>query len=73
LLLRGKGVLHLAEEPERRTIYQRVGERWTYSSAEPWGDETPRSSLVFIGPRGLLNRPALEASLNACVAENQLE
>ncbi len=71
-LLRAKGILQLAEEPDRRTIYQRVGARWDYRAAEPWGDEAPHSSLVFIGPRGLLNRPALEAGLNACVAENGL-
>lgn len=67
-LLRAKGVLHLAGEAERRVIYQRVGERWSYQPAEPWGDGTPRSSLVFIGPRGLLDRPALEARLDSCVA-----
>lgn len=72
-LLRAKGVLNLVEEPDRQTIYQRVGERWSYRSAEPWGDETPRSSLVFIGPRGLLDRPTLEESLNSCIAENRLK
>jgi len=71
-LLRAKGILQLAEKPERRTTYQRVGARWDYRAAEPWGDESPRSSLVFIGPRGLLNRPALQAGLNACVAESRL-
>ena len=71
-LLRAKGMLHLAEEPERRVIYQRVGERWSYQPAEPWGDATPRSSLVFIGPRGLLDLPALEAGINACVAEKSV-
>ena len=65
-LLRAKGVLKLAEKPERRTIYQRVGKRWSYTTAEPWGDETPHSSLVFIGPSGLLDQAALEAVLDAC-------
>jgi G3E family GTPase len=67
-LLRAKGVLNLAEEPERRTVYQRVGERLSYTPAEPWGDETPRSSLVFIGPAGLLDWPKLEAGLDVCRA-----
>jgi G3E family GTPase len=71
-LLRAKGVLHLAEEPERRIIYQRVGARWNYHQGEPWGDGTPRSGFVFIGPRGLLDGRALEASLNSCVAENRI-
>ena len=67
-LLRAKGVLNLAEKPERRTIYQRVGKRWSYTTAEPWGDETPHSSLVFIGPSGRLDQAALEAGLDACRA-----
>ena len=67
-LLRAKGVLNLAEQPARRTIYQRVGKRWSFSAAEPWGDETPHSSLVFIGPKGMLDPSVLQAGLDACVA-----
>lgn len=65
-LLRAKGVLNLAEEPECRTIYQRVGARWRYTTGEPWGDVQPHSSLVFIGPAGLLEQPTLETRLHAC-------
>jgi G3E family GTPase len=68
-LLRAKGVLNLAEEPSQRTIYQRVGKRWSYTPAEPWGDETPHSSLVFIGPPWLLDESTLEAGLYACRAD----
>lgn len=67
-LLRAKGVLYLAEKPEHRTIYQRVGARWSYTTAEPWGDEPPHSSLVFISPAGVLDEPTLEARLLACQA-----
>jgi G3E family GTPase len=68
-LLRAKGILHLADEPARRTIYQRVGKRWSYTPAEPWSDENPHSSLVFIGPAGQLDQFTLEADLDACRAE----
>jgi G3E family GTPase len=68
-LLRAKGVLNLVEEPGRRTVYQRVGERRSYAPAEPWGDETSRSSIVFIGPAGWLDRSKLEAGLDACRAD----
>ena len=68
-LLRAKGILNLAETPECRTIYQRVGKRWSYTTAQPWGDETPHSTLVFIGPPGMLDQAALEAGLDACRAE----
>lgn len=67
-LLRAKGVLNLAGEPSRRTIYQRVGRRWSYSAAEPWDDERPHSSLVFIGPAGLLDPSTIETDLLDCIA-----
>jgi len=65
-LLRAKGVLNLVEEPKCRTIYQRVGARWRYTTGEPWDDVQPHSSLVFIGPVGLLDRPTLETRLHTC-------
>jgi G3E family GTPase len=68
-LLRAKGVLHLADQPAHRTVYQRVGKRWNYTPAEPWSDETPHSSLVFIGPAGVLDKSALEMDLDACRAD----
>jgi G3E family GTPase len=69
-LLRAKGVLHLVDEPARRTIYQRVGKRWSYAPGEPWGDKTPHSSLVFIGPAGQLDQFTLELGLSACRADS---
>jgi len=66
-LWRAKGVLHLEKEPTHRTIYQRVGKRWNYAPAEPWGDEKPHSSLVLIGPMGSLDQSTLKADLDRCV------
>lgn len=65
-LLRAKGILHLAGQPNRRTIYQRVGARWRYTVGEPWGDEPPMSNLVLIGPAGWADRRELESFLAAC-------
>ena len=65
-LLRAKGVLNLAEEPERPTIYQRVGARWSYTTAEPWGKKPPQSSIVLIGPAKSLDQGAIQACLEAC-------
>jgi G3E family GTPase len=67
-LLRAKGVLNLAEEPERPTIYQRVGARWSYTTAEPWGKKPPHSSIVLIGPAKSLDQGAIQACLEACRA-----
>jgi len=65
-LLRAKGVLNLEEEPERQTIYQRVGAPWSYTTAEPWGKTSPHSSIVLIGPAKSLDQPAIQACLEAC-------
>jgi G3E family GTPase len=67
-LLRAKGVLNLAEEPERPTIYQRVGARWSYTTAEPWGKKPPHSSIVLIGPAKSLDQGSIQACLGACRA-----
>ncbi|HBO1995408.1 TPA: GTP-binding protein [Pseudomonas aeruginosa] len=65
-LLRAKGVLSLAGEPACRTVYQQVGSRWSFTTAEPWGDEVPRSTFVFIAPSGELDRATLKTQLETC-------
>ncbi len=67
-ILRGKGVLHLVEDPSRRTIFQRVGGRWSCTPDGPWGEEPPRSSLVVISPPGDLDPEELTARFGACHA-----
>ena len=51
-VLRAKGVLWLADDPDRRTIYQRVGSRWSLTPAEGWNGEPRFSRLVLIARRG---------------------
>jgi G3E family GTPase len=48
-VVRAKGILNLAEDPERRTIFQLVGDRWSLNPGRPWGDEQPQSRIVWIG------------------------
>ena len=64
-LLRAKGVLWLAQDPQRRHVYQRVGRRWSLEPEAPWGDQAPTSSLVLIAPRGGLDNPALQRAFDA--------
>ena len=59
-LLRAKGVLHLADDPLRRHVYQRVGRRSRLVPEDAWGDETPASSLVLIGPKGCVDASTLQ-------------
>lgn len=62
-VVRGKGVLYLADEPARRVILQMVGRRWNLRPGEPWGDAAPASRLVFIGPRDQIDPAAVLAGL----------
>ena len=67
-VLRAKGILNLSDEPERKSIYQKVGQRWDFNVTETWGNEKAHTSLVFIGSSGLLNKSELEKKLNECLA-----
>jgi len=62
-ILRGKGFLHLSEDPENRYLLQLVGRRYTIRCDRPWGDETPGSRLVLIGLPGSIDPAQLDATL----------
>ncbi len=68
-ILRAKGILWLASEPHRRTVYQRVGPRSSLTPSEPWNGEAPRSSLVLVGRAGTLEQEKLERRFHACRAD----
>ena len=64
-VLRAKGVLWLTDDRDRRTIFQRVGPRSSYSSQD-WAGEPPLSSLVVIGPVDAIDPRALSRQFDAC-------
>ncbi len=47
-IVRGKGVLWIDDSPDRSVIFHLVGGRAEFSKGAPWGDDVPRSQLVFI-------------------------
>ena len=67
-VLRAKGIVYLAEDPQRRHVFQLVGRRWSLTPDRPWGDDTPRTELVLIGLDGLLDGEALLAALTTAEA-----
>ena len=67
-VVRAKGILWLASDPDHRTVYQRVGARWSFTTAGRWDNDAPRSSLVVIGLRSSLQQPELEDRFDACRA-----
>jgi G3E family GTPase len=67
-VFRAKGFIHAIEKPQRRLVFQLVGRRATVTVSGPWGDETPRTQLVFIARRGTVNVAAVEKALKGCQA-----
>ena len=66
-IFRAKGVIYLAEAPNRRAILQAVGTRVNVVLSDPWGDESPRTQLVFLSTPGSLDEEALQAAFDACL------
>jgi G3E family GTPase len=48
-IYRAKGFVDLDDEPERRTLLQLVGRRWSLTPGEPWRGDSRRSEVVVIG------------------------
>lgn len=63
---RAKGVVQLLRDRSRRAVLHVVGRRAELQLDAPWGNEVPRSELVFIGTRGALDPVTLKASLESC-------
>lgn len=69
-IFRAKGILYLADTPERRAILHVVGQRARLAFGEEWGNETPHSQFVVIGSVDGVDAAFLQAELDACLVEN---
>jgi G3E family GTPase len=65
-IYRCKGVIHSAEEPDRRAVLQVVGKRVNISLDQGWGDDAPRTRIVAIGAPGALDRESLQQRFDHC-------
>jgi G3E family GTPase len=65
--LRAKGILWLSDDQGRRTVFQRVGRRFSYTAGD-WNGETPGSSLVVIGTAESIDPAGLSRRFEACRA-----
>lgn len=64
-VLRAKGVLRLSDAPDRRTVYQRVGKRWSFVTDDR-SESSQQSSLVVIGPANAIDAAELSRRFDAC-------
>jgi G3E family GTPase len=53
-VLRAKGLVHLAEDPEHAAVFQLVGKRWNLTQGPAWNGRRPRTEIVLIGIPGSL-------------------
>jgi G3E family GTPase len=68
-IFRAKGVLWIAETPERRALLHLVGSRVQLTFGEPWGDTPPQSQLIGIGLPEAVNPDDLTQRFAACLAD----
>lgn len=67
-IYRAKGVCQIAEAPGKRCVLHLVGSRSEIRPEADWEGREPHTQLVFIGQRGSIDRAALQAAFEACVA-----
>ena len=68
-IFRAKGILAVAESPERRVILQMVGRHTRLTYGEPWGREPPRTEMALIGVPGGVDAEELARRFEACLAQ----
>jgi G3E family GTPase len=68
-IVRGKGLLHLREDPQRRYVLQLVGRRYSIEADRPWGDTPPGSQIVVIGLPGSIDPAALTSAVERLADE----
>jgi G3E family GTPase len=70
---RCKGVIYVAEHPDRRAVLQCVGRRTDVTLAEPWGNRVPKTQIVAIGVPGAMSPDELQSLFDRCDAEQKQE
>ena len=65
-IYRCKGVVHTAEEPDRRVILQVVGKRVDIAVGNEWNGREPRSRIVAIGGQDGVDEAALREVFDRC-------
>jgi G3E family GTPase len=72
-VFRAKGLIYLADIPDRRAVLQAVGPRVSVTLGEAWGEESPRTQLVFLSTPGDLDDAELQAAFDGCRTALALE
>lgn len=68
-ILRAKGFVSLAQDPERAYLLQVVGRRWSLDPNAPWEDASKRNEVVLIGKQDDAAQEEIARRFAACSAE----
>jgi G3E family GTPase len=71
-IYRCKGVIHSADEPNRRAVLQVVGKRADISLENEWAGRARRTQIVAIGAHGTIDDALLREKFEACVAGREV-
>jgi G3E family GTPase len=72
-IMRAKGLLYVAEVPDRRVIMHIVGRRISLTIGDAWGDHTPCTQIVFISAPNGMDIASIDQQFDACHASMQHE
>jgi G3E family GTPase len=68
-IVRAKAILWITDDAAQRTVYQRVGRRWSFTPIGGWNGEPRFSRLVLIARKGTLDRDEMTRRLQAARAD----
>ncbi|MDX2078397.1 MAG: GTP-binding protein [bacterium] len=68
-IYRAKGVIYLADVPNRLVVLQMVGKRASLTIAGEWGADVPRTQIVMISSFGGIHSDTLRAQLEGCIVD----
>lgn len=67
-IMRAKGLVYIAEAPDRRVIMHIVGRRISLTMGDAWGSESPRTQIVVISTPNGINCELMNMQFDACQA-----
>lgn len=68
-IYRCKGVVHVADEPDRRVILQVVGKRVDIAIEDAWNERKPQTSIIAIGAQDGMDAVMLQQVFDRCRAD----
>ena len=69
-VLRGTGLVHFADDPERQR-FQLVGSRWSVARSGSWAGAARRSALALVGHAGTFDPRLLDMGISSCVVQSR--